>query len=207
MLSSERKVSLIAALAALAVLLLTPGCKGFFVNQPTSITVSPNTVSPTAGVPQKFTAVAAYSGNNGSKDVTTSATWTSSNPCAVPVIATGSNAGNATAVGTGGAVTISASLDGVIGTATATVPTGLTITPCTATAVGSAEEVIFHVNSSQTFVANSSGSVVSATWTSSNSTIVNINSATGQATFPSAGQAMITATSNPETGTLLITVQ
>src|ERR1700730_17102655 len=208
--SSERKLSLIAVLVALALLSLGAGCKGFFVNQPTTLTVNPSTVSPAAGTTQPFTALAAYSDNT-TKDVTKSATWTTSSPCAVALITTGSNAGNATAVGTGGVVTITASLSGVTGTATVTVPTGLTISPCPTTAVGTIAKIIFHVGSTaQAFTATSGGSDVtsSASWTSSNSASVNFaSSSSSTATFPSAGTATITATTNSATGTLLITVQ
>jgi hypothetical protein len=208
--SFEPKLSLIALLGALSLIVMTPACTGFFVNQPTTITVNPSTASPAAGATQPFTALAAYSDNT-TKDVTKSATWTSSNPCAVALIISGTNAGNATAVGTGGSVTITASLGGVTGTATATVPTGITITPCPTTAVGTIAKVIFNVGSTaQAFTATLSGSDVTsqATWTSSNSSVVNFaSSSSSTATFPGAGTATITATTSTDTGTLLITVQ
>lgn len=208
--SFERRLSLMAALAVVSVLIVSPGCTGFFVNQPTTITVNPSTTSPAAGATVPFTALAAYSDNT-TKDVTKSATWNTSSPCAVAMVTSGTNAGNATVVGTGGAVTITASLSGVTGTATATVPTGITITPCPTTAVGTVAKIVFHVGATaQAFTATSGGADVTnqATWTSSNPNFVNFASPSNStATFPAAGPATITATTNSQTGTLLITVQ
>ena len=208
--SSEQKASLLATFVVVSLLFVAPGCKGFFVNQPTSVTVSPNAPPLLgSGGTQKFTALAAYQSGS-SKDVTTSATWSSSNPCAVAVIASGSNAGNATAVGTGGAVTITANLSGITGTATATVATGITISPCPETAVGTLTEVLFHTGGNQAFTATSGGTDVtsSATWISNNPSVVNFaSSSSSTATFPSAGTTTIMANASSATGTLLITVQ
>jgi hypothetical protein len=207
--SFKRNQQLISALTTLLLLVFAGGCKGFFVNAPSSITVNPNSQSMGAGAIQAFTATASYQDGT-SKNVTTTATWGSSNACAVAVIASGINAGNATAVGSGGAVTITANLSGVSGTATATVATGLTINPCPETASGTLTKVVFSVGGSQTFTATSGGSDVTsqATWTSSNSSFVNFASpSSSAATFPTAGTATITATTSSASGTLMVTVQ
>jgi len=77
--------------------------------------------------------------------------------------------------------------------------------------VGTVAKVIFHVGSNaQAFTATSAGSDVTsqATWTSSDQSVVNFASPSNStATFPSAGTAIITANANPQTGTLVVTVQ
>ena len=213
MLNLERKWSLIAAGSAVLLLALGVGCRGFFVNQPTSVTVTPNAPSLAAGQTQGFTAQAAFSDNT-TKDVTSSATWSTSNPCIVAIIATGNGAGNATNVGTGGSVTVTASFNGVSGTATPTAPTGLLISPCqpqkaVASAGGTFPQVVFQTGQAGiTFSAASGGTNVSATWTSSNTSVVTFpNPSTGTASFVGAGAATITATGSSETGSLAIVVQ
>ena len=202
--STKSKLRLAAAFAALLTLALAVSCKGFFVNQPTSVTVTPNSPTLSSGQPENFVAQAAFS-DNSTKIVTSSATWTSSNPCIVMIIASGANAGNATDVGTGGSATITASYNGVVGTATATVTAGLTITPCPQTTVGNFPQVLYHVGDSAAFTAN--GATGTVTWTALPAGLATINSSTGAATFgPNTGTVTITATGN-ETGTLFVTVQ
>lgn len=202
--SSERKSSLIVALVALSLLVIAPACTGFFVNAPNSVTVTPSSPSLVSKQQQSFVAQAAFS--NSTKNVTASSTWTTSNPCVVAIITSGANAGNATDVGTGGSATITASYNGVSGTATASVPTGLTINPCPEQAVGNFPEVVYKAGGpSATFTAN--GATGTVTWSSDNTSAVSITSTTGVATFPAVGTATITATTSSETGTLFITVQ
>ncbi|MBZ5614202.1 MAG: Ig-like domain-containing protein [Acidobacteriia bacterium] len=200
-----RKLVLTLAFGILVAVALGVGCRGFFVNQPTSVTITPASPTFTSGQQQAFTALAAFSDNT-SKDVTAKATWTTSNSCIVAIIASGANAGHATDVGSGGSATITASYNGVSGTATASVDTGLTITPCPMQVVGNYPEVVFNVGQSATFTA--SGASGTVTWTSNNTSAVNFaSSSSGTATFPSAGTATITATASTNTGTLFITVQ
>lgn len=201
--SQKQSTRVIGAVAVLVALALAASCRGFFVNQPTSVTVTPSSPTFTSGQQQSFTAQAAFSGS--SSNVTSSATWSTSNSCIVAIITSGTNAGNAVDVGSGGSATITASYNGIIGTATATVPTGLTVTPCPEQVVGNYPAVVFHAGSNQTFSA--SGASGSVTWSSSNSGIVSIAASTGAATFPVAGQATITANDGTDQGTLLITVQ
>lgn len=200
--SSKSTLRLIGAFAVLGMLALAISCKGFFVNQPTSVTITPSAPTFTAGQQQSLTAQAAFSNNN-SKVVTTSATWNSSNPCIVAIITSGENAGNATDVGTGGSATITASYNGVIGTATASVPGGLTITPCPEQDVAGFPEVVFSAGTSATFTATGATS-----WQSANSSVVSFASASsGAATFPAKGQTTITVSDSVNQGTLLVTVQ
>lgn len=202
--SFERKLSLIAAMVVLSLLVVAPACKGFFVNAPTSVTVTPNAPSLNSSQQQAFAAQAAFSDNT-TKNVTASSTWTTSNPCVVAIITSGVNAGNATDVGTGASATITASFNGVSGTATASVTTGLTITPCPEQVVGTFPEVVYSVGAAATTF-TASGATGTVTWTSSNSAAVAISSS-GTATFPAAGTATITANDATQTGTLYITVQ
>ena len=201
-----KKQSLLAVPAVASLLLLLNGCKGFFVNQPSSVTITPSSPTLSSGQQQSFIAQAAFS-NNQTKIVTASATWSTSNPCIIAMITSGTNAGNATDVGSGGSANITASYAGVIGTATASVPTGLTINPCPEQVVGNFPEVVFHVGQSG-IVFTASGATGTVTWTSSDMSVVNFASTgSGAATFVSAGTATITATAPTDTGTLFITVQ
>jgi hypothetical protein len=77
-----------------------------------SLQVSPTTASVPVGSTQQFTAQGSYSGGT-TADVTSNATWTTSNTA----ITTVSNMGLATGVAGGGPVTLTATLGGVSGTA------------------------------------------------------------------------------------------
>ena len=195
--STTRKIQLLLVFATLLMLALAVGCRGFFVNAPTSVSITPSTVSLTQGQSQQLIAQASF--DSGSKDVTTSAFWQSSNSCAVSVTTGGSAAGKVTDVGTGGAVTITATFNGVSGTATVTAPTGITISPCGT----------FTNGSTQQFSANLSGTDVTstATWTSDTSKVTFSSVTPGLASFIGTGTATITATTSSATGTLQITVQ
>ena len=201
--SQKHYTRVIGAFAVLVALALAASCRGFFVNQPTSLTVTPSSPTLTSGQQQSFIAQAAFSAST--QNVTSSTTWTTSDSCIVAIIGSGTGAGNATDVGTGSSATITASYNGAVGTATASVPTGLTITPCPTQIVGNFPAVVFHAGSNQTFTA--SGASGTVTWTSSNSGVANITASSGAATFPVAGQATITANDGTNQGTLLITVQ
>src|SRR5260370_35217323 len=78
MLSSERKLSLIAALVALSLLVVAPGCTGFFVNQPNSIAVTTAGGASTFSVPPSVQMKAPATYTSSTKDETKSATWSSS---------------------------------------------------------------------------------------------------------------------------------
>jgi hypothetical protein len=194
----QPKLPLAAAFTTLLLLAFAVGCKGFFVNSPTAVTVSPSTVSLTQGQSQQLTAQATFDSGSPS-DVTSSAVWNSSNGCAVSVST--SPLGKITAIGSGSSVTITATFNGVSGSSTITVPTGISISPCGT----------FNSGTNQVFTATLSGSDVtnSSTWTSSNTSIVNFpNTSQSTATFgPTRGTATITANNGSSTGQLLVTVQ
>src|SRR5207249_3998761 len=99
-----------------------------------SITVSPATASVAAGNTQPFTATGMYS-DGSTHDVTSTASWTSSDPTVAVIDATG----NATALDNG-QVTIQASIGSVSGSATLTVTPGqldAVITPVYTPVLGS----------------------------------------------------------------------
>lgn len=209
----DRKWSVIAVGFAVLLLAFAVGCRGFFVNQPTSVTVTPNAPALSSGQTQNFTAQAAFADNT-TRNVTSKATWSTSNPCIVAIIASGNGAGNATTVGSGGSVTITASYNGVSGTATPTAPTGLAISPCqpqqaVSSAAGTFPQVVFKTGQAGiVFTAASNGTNTSATWASSNTSVVTFsNPSSGAATFVGAGSATVTATGSSETGSLAIVVQ
>jgi len=184
--SFERTRSRTLLIAAILLLTLAASCTGFFVNQPNSLTVTTgangggsSSFTVAQGSTVKLFATATYS--SGNKDVTNSAVWQSSSPCATVV--TGSVKG----VGTASGVTITATLSGIGGSATGTVtgsgqgllissaPTGPTFTNGT----------------TATFSATFNGTDVtsSTTWTSSSNIATFQNNV---ATFSGTGPATIT---------------
>jgi hypothetical protein len=185
--SSGRKGWIIGA----AVLLVVGvGCTGFFVNQPNSLSVTTLAGASTFTVAQGSTvqlqAVASY--NSGSKDVTKSASWASSTPCATV------SAGTVKGLGTASSVTITASLGGVNGSATGSVTggTGQTLT------ISSNVQQPFSLSSTQNvqFTAtdsNNNNVTNSATWTSGDTSILTFSSTSGLAQLLSTGTTSVTA--------------
>ncbi len=202
----KRKLQLLLAFTTILTIAFAAGCKGFFVNQPTAMTITPSSPTLSQGGTQQFSAVATLSDNTTS-DVTTSALWTSSAPCSVSIGTsnpkTAAAPGFATAIGTGTSITITAIFNGVQATATPVPPTGLTLTPCGLNSNGH-----FKVGSpAQSFTASLNGSPAQGvTWTSNNSNVVSITSG-GVATFPTVGSTFITANDNlANQGQMSITV-
>ena len=183
----KRSFFLVAALAMLAVSL---SCTGFFVNQPNSIAVTtgPNGAgTSTFSVPQnqsvKLFATASF--NSGSKDVTGSANWQSSSPCATVI------AGIVTGVAPASGVTITASVGGITGSATGTV-TGsggqaLVIAPQGPFTLATTPSVQFTASQNGTDVTNS------VTWSSSNTSVLQFSSSAGFANLLTAGSSTVTA--------------
>ena len=185
--SMKRKLSLIALLASLSLVVAAPACKGFFVNQPNSIAV---TTGANGGGSSSFTvaqgstvqlfATATYS--SGNKDVTNSAVWQSSSPCATVSL------GSVKGIGTASGMTITATLSGIGGSATGTVtgsgqgliisstPPGITFT--------SGQPISFFATFNGTDVTSST------TWTSSSNIVTFQNN---MATTSGTGPATITA--------------
>jgi len=205
MLSSKRRLSLIAGLVALSLFSAGVGCTGFFVNQPNSIAVTQagaSTFSVAVGAPKQLTATATY--NSGTKIVTNSATWSSSTPCA-----TVSTTGLLTAVGPNSNVTITATLAAVQGTITGSTTGGsaqtLTITaPAGTLTTGSTGQFSATLNGLD--------ETSSATWSSSDTSILSFSTTTnGLANFVSSGTATVSASLATGTtcanGSLSVTVQ
>lgn len=186
--SFNRKYSLIAAVTVCVLLAVAVGCKGFFVNQPTSMSVTTATGGSTFSVPPNAQLKATATFNDGTKDVTQSVTWQSSTACV-----TVNSSGLVTGLGAASGVTVTATLSGVSGAITgqSTGGTGgqtLTIGPANATT--------FAHGTTQQFTAalNNSDVTGSATWTSSDTSVLTFSTSTsGLATFVSAGTATISA--------------
>jgi len=190
--SSERK-GWIIGVGAVALLALGAGCTGFFVNQPNSISVTTgpsgtgtSTFTVAQGATVKLFATASF--NSGSKDVTNSATWASSTPCATV------SAGNVKGVGTASDVTITATVGGVAGSATGSVTggSGQTLT------ISSSPQQPFSISagSSVQFTATDSSNnnvTNSATWTSGDTSLLTFSSTPGLANLVAAGTTSVTA--------------
>ena len=166
-----------------------------------SIVVTPSTASIGVGSTQSFTATGTYS-DGSTKNLTTSASWTSSSPSAATIAL---HTGVATGVAAG-AATITATSGTIKGTAT------LTISPTlTSIAVSPVNPTIAKGNTQQfsatgTFSDGSTQDLTStATWTSSQTAAATI-AAGGLATSTGTGTATITAASGSISGSTVITV-
>jgi uncharacterized protein YjdB len=170
----------------------------------TSVQLSPFAPTVGIGVSIPFKATALYADGT-SADVTTTASWSSSAPSVVTVVATGASAGNATSVGAGSA-TISATFGGTAGTTTVTVTpatlSSITVSPSAATvAIGGT----LGLKASGTYSDGTTTDLTgSAVWTSSDATIVAVSSGTISAL--AAGNATVTASFGGKSGTSAITV-
>lgn len=203
--SMTQKLRMICAFAALAALALAASCRGFFVNQPNSVTVTTATGASTFSVPPnaQLKAVATY--NDGTKDVTNSATWTSSTPC-VTVSSTGLVSG----LGASSSVTVTALVSGVSASISGASTGGTGGQTLTIAPIGP-----FTHGTTQQFTAtlNSNDVTSSASWASTDTTVASFSTTTaGLATFgSSAGTATISASlvtgSTCASGSESITVQ
>jgi uncharacterized protein YjdB len=169
-----------------------------------SVTVTPATATVAVGATQQFTATATYS-DGSTANVTSTATWSSS----ATTVATVSAAGVATGVASG-STTITASLNGVNGTATLTVPTA---TPPTLSSIAIAPTTAsINTGATQQFTATatySDGSTANvsatATWASSSTATATVNTS-GLATAVAAGTTTISASLSGVTGSATLTV-
>jgi uncharacterized protein YjdB len=177
----------------------TPGGSAPVVLQ--SIQISPSAPSIAAGLSQQFTATGKYS-DNSSKDLTKSATWSSSNASTAAV----SNTGMVTSKAPGSA-TITATYSGVSGSATLTVtaPTlvSLAVSPASASiALGTTVQL----TATGTFTDGSTKNLTnSATWSSANTSIAAVSSV-GLVTSNATGSATVTATYSGVSGSATLTV-
>lgn len=182
------------------------------VDQLNSITVSPNSAAVPLGSTVQFAAIGNFTfaaGGTSNLDVSSQVTWASSNTA----VATIDNTGNATAVGTGGPINITAtSCDGItVGTATLTVgpaaATSLAITPATIT-ISTGTTTLF--TAMELFSDGSTHPLSNpVTWSSGTTTVATIDPNSAVALGIAAGTSTITATEAVSgfTGTAALTVQ
>jgi trimeric autotransporter adhesin len=182
------------------------------VDQLNSITVSPNPATVPLGSTVQFAAVGNFTfaaGGTSDLDVSSQVTWASSNTA----VATIDNTGNATAVGPGGPINITAtSCDGItVGTATLTVgpavATSLVITPATIT-ISTGTTTLF--TAMDLFSDGSTQPPANpVTWSSGTTTVATIDANSAVALGITAGTSTITATETVSgfTGTAALTVQ
>lgn len=175
----------------------------------TAIDVAPININLPAGSEQSYTATGSYD-NGREQDITTSVTWLSSNSN----IATISNAAGFEGLASGiqaGSVTISATLDGVIGSTNLTIDTPtlqtITVTPATPTiADGTQQQFTATGNYSDLSTENLTDQ---ATWISDTPSVAVISNATGSkglASAIAAGSTAIAAFFNGVSGGTTLTV-
>ena len=207
----QRLTLTIAALFASASL---ASCSGFFI-KPTvsSIFVTPSAVTVGVGQMATLSATATYSDGTQNQISGSSVGWTSSAPNVATVTSPG---GAVTGVALGSA-TMTASSQGISGTATVTVTlsniTSLVITTNEGSTQPITTATINGTTGTQQFFAYANGSsnndvTQSVTWTSSNTNVATISSGAtsgnGLATAVAAGTTNITATTtNTQTGQLV----
>ena len=169
-----------------------------------SIQVTPGTSSIASGLTQAFTATGKYS-DNSSKDLTNSASWSSSNS----TTATVSNSGVTTGK-TPGSSTITATSSGVSGSATLTVTSATLVS----LVVSPANELValgatVQFTAIGTFTDGSTQNLTSTVqWTSANQSVagMNANSTPGLAIGAALGTSSISATSGTISGSTTLTV-
>jgi uncharacterized protein YjdB len=177
-------------------------CSGSSSPHLVSVQVTPASPSIAAGLTQQFTATGTYS-NNTTQNLTATATWSSSNTS----VATISSSGLASSKTAGGPVTITASQNGVTGSALlqVTAPTLVSI------AVSPATDTIplgtfLQFTATGTYTDGSTQNLTSsATWSSSPNTVASV-AASGLATAETLGTTTITASSNSVNGSTSLTV-
>ena len=201
----KRKLQLSAAFAALILVALSVGCSGFFVDPTlTTITVTPATPSVVAGNTLQMIATGTYD-DGSTKNISGTATWTTSDSS----IATVSSAGVLTGVATGTA-TITATSAAISGTTTATVQVAglqsITLTPTGNSIKQGATQQFMATGHLQD--GSTPDITNSVTWTSSNTDVATIDAA-GLATAKSvtaASATTITATSGTVSANTTLTV-
>jgi len=207
-----KKWQILSALACLAVIALTMiGCGGSSSGgggaKPVvlqSITVAPGAPSIALGQGQQFTATGRYSDNT-SNDLTSQASWSSSNTSVAAI----SSSGMATSKAAG-STTITASFSGVNGTTT------LTVTPATLTSIAVtpvnpsiAANTTLQFTATGTFSDGTQGNVTgSVQWSSGSPSVasINFNGASGLAMGLTAGTSLITASSGSISSSTTLTV-
>ncbi|HVO81907.1 MAG TPA: Ig-like domain-containing protein [Terriglobales bacterium] len=116
MLSTKRKLQLLAAFTALLLLAVAVGCTGFFVNPAlTTITISPPTPSIEEGKTLQLTATGTYD-DGSTKTITGDVSWSSNDESTATV-----NAGLVTGVAAGTTTITASSVTGVTGSTSVTI--------------------------------------------------------------------------------------
>jgi len=166
-----------------------------------SIQVTPGSPSLSAGLGQQFTATGKFS-DNSSRDLTHSATWTSSDTSVATISSTG-----AATTKTTGSTTVTASLSGVSGSTTLSVTpaviASITVTPgSTSISLG----VTAQFTANATWTDGTKQDITnSATWASSDTSVASISSS-GLAASHATGSVTITASASGITGSAALTV-
>ena len=169
----------------------------------TGITVTPPSASLPVGTTEQFAATAQYSDGT-TQDVTSSASWQSSNPSTATITALGL----ATSIASGSS-TITAMFGGKSGSATLTVSTAtlasISVTPNPGvTNVGGAAVQFAAMGGFSDRTTRDITTLV--TWSSSDTTKATVGVSTGRAQPVAAGTVSITATSGTVKGTAVLTV-
>jgi 6-phosphogluconolactonase (cycloisomerase 2 family)/uncharacterized protein YjdB len=168
-----------------------------------SIAVTPANPSIAKGLPEQFTATGTYS-NNSTQDLTSTVTWTSSNPS---IAAFSTTAGVATAVAPGSA-TITASMGSVSGTTTLTVTAAAVVSIAVAPATPSiANGTQQQFTATGTYTDATTQLITTmASWSPSAPAVASVGAATGLAKGLSVGSTTITATLNGVSGSTTLAV-
>jgi len=163
-----------------------------------SIAVTPANPSMLPGTKQQMTATGTFQGGS-TQVVNSQVTWSSSDS----TIASVSNTGTVTAVAAGSAI-ISASIGGVKGTTTVTVPAlvSITVAPANPTLIPGQTQSF---TATGTYQGGATQSIVPTKWQSSDMTVATISSG-GLASAIASGSSKISATLGSVTGSTLLTI-
>jgi Bacterial Ig-like domain (group 2) len=170
----------------------------------TSLAITPAELSLPKGLTQQMTATGTFS-NGTTQDLTSMVTWASSNAGTASIVATGADAGLLTGAGAGTA-TISATLNGVTGSAPVTITAAalesIAVTPADSQLAAGFDREMTAIG---TYSDDSTQDLsASATWASSNPDAVTMNGRT--ATAVAVGTATITATQDGISGSTSLEV-
>ena len=150
--STKQKLRLLGAFAALATLVLAVSCHGFFQN-PTWTTITIQPPNPTVAIGFNQTLQAWGTDTDGQRSqIKSNLVWSLSSPSNGGTVATLDQGGILTGVAVG-TVTVTASAEGISGTATATVAqevATMTITPATTSVVIGGTPAQFTITSGST---------------------------------------------------------
>jgi trimeric autotransporter adhesin len=212
--SIKRNLRLLATFAALSLLALAAGCRGFFVNPTlTSLAVAPTSATLILSGTQQISATGTYD-DGSTKDLTGSATWSTSDSTVAAV----SKGGLVTAVSNlaspPGTATITAASGTLTATSTITVNTGplTSITIATTTPNPAAGQTVVFT-AMGTFSGSSTQQDITSqvSWTSNNTAVIaTISGGSGavSSTATSGATTNVTATLNGITSNVLtVTVQ